>query len=81
MAIFISLFSTLIALFTRPYCMNHEHMLCLSDPHMFDLSGCWSVFDEVLVFSCDNSSLTVVNAFQSLKEIKELLEMPSWEVT
>jgi hypothetical protein len=48
---------------------------------MFDLSGCWSVLDEVLVFSCDNSLLTVVNAFQSLKELKELSEMPSWKVT
>lgn len=51
MTIFISLFSTLIAVFTRPYCMNHENMLCLSDAHMFDLLGCWSVFDEILVFS------------------------------
>lgn len=50
MTIFISLFSTLIAVFTRPYCMNHENMLCLSDLHMFDLLGCWSVFDEILVF-------------------------------
>jgi len=60
--------------------MNHEIMLCLSALHMFDLSVCLSLFDEVLVFSCDNSSLTVVNAFQSLKEIKVLLEMLSWEV-